>query len=276
MTGIDPFRYDGKRALVVGGATGMGAAVAATVAEWGAEVVVLDHAPVDHPVAQAIQVDLRRRREIDAALDQLDGPLHAVFSAAGVADGTDGLMRINFIGHRHIVEHLVADGRLGRGGAVCMISSVAGLGWERELEVLTDLLATPDFDAADRWVQAHEGTDNYLFSKQAVNCYVARSAHRLLAHGVRINAVCPGPTDTPLARANADLWLGFGEDYRAATGTEVLTPEQIAPTMAFLNSDAAVGISGVTLLVDNGHMMASLSGAYEPDQAIARMLFGRT
>ncbi|HEX5587003.1 MAG TPA: short-chain dehydrogenase, partial [Acidimicrobiia bacterium] len=61
MSGFEAFRYDGKRALVVGGATGMGAAAAQTVAALGGEVVVLDYADVDFPVAQAISVDLRDR-----------------------------------------------------------------------------------------------------------------------------------------------------------------------------------------------------------------------
>ena len=88
MTVIDRLRYDGKRALVVGGATGMGAAAAKSAGELGAEVIVLDYAPVNYDVAKAIQVDLRDPASIDAALEQIEGPVHAVFSAAGVADGT--------------------------------------------------------------------------------------------------------------------------------------------------------------------------------------------
>lgn len=48
MTIVDRLRYNGKRALVVGGATGMGAAAAKSAAELGAEVIVLDYAPVDY------------------------------------------------------------------------------------------------------------------------------------------------------------------------------------------------------------------------------------
>ena len=276
MSGTEAFRYDGKRVLVVGGATGMGAAAAQTVAALGGEVVVMDHATVEYPVDEAVKVDLRDRADIDAALDQVGGPVHAVFNAAGVADGTPGIMTINFIAHRHVVERLVAAGSLGRGGAVCMISSVAGLGWEGQLPTLVDFLATPDFAAADAWVRAHDGTDSYTFSKQAMNCYVARQAYPLMTRGIRINAICPGPTDTPLARANADVWLAFAQDYRDATGTPHLTPDQMGDTMAFLNSDAASGISGVNLLVDTGHMMSSLTGSYEPGQALARMLLGRS
>src|SRR5205823_13366061 len=123
----------------------------------------------------------------------------------------------------------------------------------------------------DAWVQAHEGTDSYGFSKQAMNCYVARQSFPFMQQGVRINAICPGPTDTPLARANADVWLGFAQDYRDAIGTGHLTPDQMGDTMTFLNSDAASGISGVNILVDTGHMMSSLTGSYEPGEMIAKM-----
>jgi NAD(P)-dependent dehydrogenase (short-subunit alcohol dehydrogenase family) len=276
MSGIEAFRYDGKRVLVVGGATGMGAAAAQTVARLGGEIVVIDHAPVDYPVKEAVEVDLRDRAAIDAALDRVGAPVHALISAAGVADGTAGIMTINFIAHRHIIERLVAEGSLRRGGAVSMISSVAGLGWEAELPVLVEFLGTPDFDAANAWVRDHEGTDTYTFSKQAINCYVARQAYPFMAKGIRINAICPGPTDTPLARANAEVWLTFAQDYRDATGTPHLTAEQMGDTLAFLNSDAASGISGVNLLVDTGHIMSSLTGSYEPGQMLAQMLMGHS
>ena len=57
---------------------------------------------------------------------------------------------------------------------------------------------------------------------------------------MRINAILPGPTDTPLARANADLWLGFGAEYRAEAGVEALSPDQMANTLAFLGSQAVL------------------------------------
>lgn len=276
MSGIEAFRYDGKRALVVGGATGMGAAAARTVAALGAEVVVMDHAPVEFPVADTIKVDLREQAAIDQALDQLGGPVHALFSCAGVADGTTGLMRINFISHRHIIERLVESQAVPRGGAICMISSVAGLGWEQAMPTLTEFLSTPDFATADAWVQDHEGTDSYGFSKQAMNCYVARQAYPFLTKGIRINAICPGPTDTPLARANAELWLSFAQDYRDATGTPHLTADQMGDVMTFLNSDAASGVSGVNLLVDTGHVMSSLTESYAPGTPVIKGLMGRS
>ena len=69
-----------------------------------------------------------------------------------------------------------------------------------------------------------------MWSKQAISAYVAREAFGLLKRGIRINAILPGPTDTPLAQANEDMWLGFGADYREEAGIEASTPlEQALP-----------------------------------------------
>ena len=52
-----------------------------------------------------------------------------------------------------------------------------------------------------------------MFSKLAINVYIAQQAFPLLKQGIRINGILPGPTNTPLARANAEMWLGFGQDF---------------------------------------------------------------
>src|SRR3979411_1416490 len=113
----EAFRYDGKRALVVGGATGMGAATAELVQDLGAEVVVMDYAPVTLAGVKAIQVNLGDKASIDAAVDECGGPIHALFSCAGVADGTPGIEKINFIGHRYLIDQLLAKGMLCSGSA---------------------------------------------------------------------------------------------------------------------------------------------------------------
>src|SRR4051794_22746920 len=133
MSLFDAFRYDGKRALVVGGATGMGAGVAQLVQDAGAEVVGMDFAEVNLPGAKAIHVNLGERASIDAAIEQIGGPVHALFSCAGVADGTPNIEKINFIGHRHMINSLVSSGTLAKGSTIGFISSAAGLGWEANL-----------------------------------------------------------------------------------------------------------------------------------------------
>ncbi len=188
---FDAFSYKGKRALVVGGATGMGAATAELVQDAGAEVVVMDRAEVTLPGVKAISLDLSDKASIDAALAECGGPVDALFSCAGVADGTPGIERINFIGHRYMIDRLLADDLLPRGSAIGMISSAAGMGWENSLTELQEYLDITDFDAASKWAQDHLHAD-YMWSKKAINAYVSREAFGLLKKGIRINAIMPG------------------------------------------------------------------------------------
>jgi NAD(P)-dependent dehydrogenase (short-subunit alcohol dehydrogenase family) len=272
--GIEALRYDGKRVLVVGGATGMGAATAALVQDLGAEVVVMDHAEVTLPGVKVVKVDLRDKDSIDRAVDECGGPVHALFSCAGAADGTPGIEKINFIGHRHLIDRLLAGGMLPRGSAIGMISSAAGLGWEANLAQLQEYLATPDFDSAAAWIEAN-GKADYMWSKQAINAYVAAQAYPLLKQGIRINAILPGPTDTPLAQANAELWLGFGTDYRGETGIEASTPQEQAYPLVFLCSDAASYVNGITMITDAGYVASGLTDAFPSAKPVVDFLFGR-
>jgi len=274
MTLFDAFRYDGKRALVVGGATGMGAAVAELVRDAGAEVVVMDRAEVALPGVKAIQVDLADKASIDAAVDECGGPVHTLFSCAGVADGTPGIERINFIGHRHLIDRLLAGDLLPRGGSIGMIASAAGFGWQANLDVLREYLAITDFDQAARWAQEN-GKADYIWSKLAINAYVATEAFGLLKRGIRINAILPGPTDTPLARANAEMWLGFGADYRSEVGIEASTALEQAYPLVFLCSEAAAAVTGITMVTDAGYFSSGITGSFPAATPAVEFLSGK-
>src|SRR6476620_4647961 len=162
---FDAFSYAGKRALVVRGATGMGAATAELVKDAGAEVVVMDRAEVTLDGVKSISLDLSDKASIEAAVDECGGPVHALFSCAGVADGTPGIERINFIGHRHLIDRMIAGGMIPRGAAIGMISSAAGMGWENSLAELHEYLDVTDFDDAAKWApdQSHAA---YMWSKK--------------------------------------------------------------------------------------------------------------
>src|SRR5437879_4158181 len=108
-------RFDGRRAGVVGGATGMGRAAAELLLDLGAEVVVMDYADVTLAGVKAIKVNLSDKASIDAAVDECGGPIHALLMCAGVADGTPNLPIINFIGHRHFIHRARAAALPPRG-----------------------------------------------------------------------------------------------------------------------------------------------------------------
>jgi len=275
MSLFDAFRFDGKRVLVVGGATGMGAAAAELALDAGAEVVVMDFAEVTLPGVETIRLNLADKASIDAAVDACGEPVQVLLACAGVADGTPGIERINFVGHRHLIDRMIGAGLLGRGGAIGFISSAAGLGWESTLEEFRELLDTPDFDGGSAWFEKHEKC-HYMATKQAICAYVASQAYAMLKRGIRINAICPGPTDTPLAQANKDLWLGFGADFREETGIHASTPLEQAYPLLFLCSDAAAAINGITLITDAGYLSSGITGSFPNATMISKVLMGRS
>ena len=270
---FDAFAYTGKRAVVVGGATGMGAATAEVVKDAGAEVVVMDRADIALDGVKAIHLDLSDKASIDAAIDECGGPVHALFSCAGVADGTPGIEKINFIGHRYMIDQLLARDLMPRGSAIGMISSAAGMGWEANLESILEFLEIEDFDAASTWCQDNNRA-GYLPSKQQMGAYVASRALPLLKRGIRINCIMPGPTNTALAQANAEQWLGFGADYREEAGIEPATPLEQAYPLVFLCSDAAAGVTGITMITDAGFCASGVSGSFPSATEAVKFLRG--
>ena len=254
----------------------MGAAAAELVQDAGAEVVVMDFAEVKLPGAKAIHVNLAEKDSIDKAVDECGGPIHALFSCAGVADGTPGIEKINFVGHRHLINRMLDGGMLPRGSAIGFISSAAGLGWEASLGEIKEYLDTPDFESGAAWAQSSTATPTT--STRSRPCAPTSPARpsRLLKQGIRINAICPGPTDTPLAQANAEMWLGFGADFREETGIEASSPLEQAYPLVFLCSDAAAAISGITLISDVGYVSSGITNSFPPANAAAGFLLARS
>jgi NAD(P)-dependent dehydrogenase (short-subunit alcohol dehydrogenase family) len=270
---FDAFRYDGKRAVIVGGATGMGAAVAELVKDAGAEVVVMDYAPVTLDGVKAIKLNLAEKDSIDAAVEECGGPIHALFSCAGVDEGTPNIEKINFIGHRYLIEQAIAKDLMPPGSAIAMISSAAGMGWEKSIERNLEMLAVEGFDAAVQWCHDN-GQVGYMPSKQQMCTYVASQALPFLKKGIRINATMPGPTNTPLAQANPEQWLGFGSDFREEAGIEAATPQEQAYPLVFLCSDAAAGVTGITMMTDSGFYGAGTTGVFPTASEAVKFLRG--
>ena len=271
MSLFDAYGYQGKRVLVVGGATGMGNAVAQVVRDAGAEVIVYDRAEVTLDGVKSGRVDMSDEASITACVEEVGGTIDALFSCAGVADGTPGIEKINFLGHRLMINLMRERGMLQRGSAIGFISSAAGLGWENSLELITPYLDIEDFDEASKWAHDNAKAD-YMWSKRAINAYVAREAFNFLKDGIRINAILPGPTDTPLAQANADLWLTFGSDYRGEIGIEASTPLQQAYPLVFLCSDSASVITGITLVTDAGYVASAVTGSFPAGTPVIEFL----
>lgn len=260
----DILGYAGKTAVVSGAATGMGAATARTLVELGAEVHALDVKPIEAPVHRAYEVDLRDPASIDAAVAALPARVDRLFHCAGLPGAPFSnldTMLVNFVGLRHLNEALIP--RIPRGGAIAAITSIAGMGYRKNLDAVKALCDTPDFAAARAWCEANPDEANgYLFSKQCIIWYTMKCAVALVERGIRMNCLSPSPTDTPMLPAfHAQAGREFIETHFLAPIGRNATPEEMAEPLILLASDAARFVSGVNLFVDYGYVAAVETGA---------------
>lgn len=263
----DAIRYDGKRVVVTGCATGMGQAVARLVSELGGEIHALDIKPVDGPVKQYIETDLSDPASIDAAVERIGEPVNVLLNCAGLPGppfSNPETLTVNFIGPRHLVNRLVPQ--MPRGSAIALIGSAAGLGYLIKIPKILELLATPDFAAAQAWYEAHpDAGDGYSFSKEVLIIYAMRMAKELGEKGIRINVISPGITETPmLPHFHAQAGKEYMEKYFQGHLGRISRPEEQAWPLVFLGSDAASFITGANLFTDAGTSGAIMSGAVPP------------
>ncbi len=257
---VDRLRFDGKRALVTGAASGMGRATAATLIELGAEVHVLDLNEPDLPVASFEATDLRDRTAIERSVAAVGGPVDVLVNCAGMPQTFPpaDVWRCNFVGLRHLTELVVA--LMPRGGAIGCISSIAGEGWQLRVTELAGIAADLDFDAATVWFDHNRGdADPYVLSKQAVNAYLATRCASLAQRGIRINSISPGSVDTSMRPHFEQL---VGAERFTSVGSvigRVAQPQEPANVLVFLLSDAASYVTGSNVVVDGGFIASRVA-----------------
>lgn len=232
----------GKRALVTGAASGIGAASAVALEAGGARVERVDVAAGDGWLRHDVADDDGARAAVAEAVDALGG-LDVLVNCAGVAGRGavtdiecgewDRVMRVNvrsiFCMSRHAIPTIAAGG----GGSIVNIASQLGL------------VGVSDSAA-------------YCASKGAVVNLTRAMAIDHAPERVRVNAVCPGPIDTPML----DGYFAKGSDPAAerqrfegmlVTG-RIGDPTEVAEAVAFLASDASSYVVGEAFVVDGGYV----------------------
>jgi NAD(P)-dependent dehydrogenase (short-subunit alcohol dehydrogenase family) len=268
------FDYMGRRVVVTGCASGIGAALVGPLTELGAEVIGLDVRAPEGDSGPAVfqQVDLSDAASIEAAVTAVGGPVHRLFNVAGVSSGIRDPLRvatINFLGTRHLTEAVLP--LMPPGSAIANVSSLAASQYRENSAVTLGLLETTSMADGVAWCERNPDAladGGYRLSKEAIILYGMANVGALGAKGIRINCTAPGVTDTPILD---QLRSAYGQEFLDAFRTplgRVAGPDEQAGVLVFLNSDAASYITGQVIWVDGGTVAENVHG----DLADARRL----
>jgi NAD(P)-dependent dehydrogenase (short-subunit alcohol dehydrogenase family) len=230
-----------KTAVVTGGSSGIGLAVAHRLTADGYQVATLDLNPGDSKFGQT--ADVTDREQVDAALaavrEQL-GPITILVNAAGL-DGFKPFRKLTFEAWQRVIDVNL------NGVFHCVQAALPDMieaGWGRIVNISSSSAQS------GQPFMAH-----YVAAKSAVNGLTKALALELGPKGITVNAVPPGFIDTPMLRRaeNRELLGGTVEDHIARTPVRrVGRPEDIAAACAFLVSDEAGYITGQILGVNGG------------------------
>jgi NAD(P)-dependent dehydrogenase (short-subunit alcohol dehydrogenase family) len=246
----------GKTIIVTGAASGIGARTAEMIGQLGADVIGVDVRPSLDAHLPCLRADLSSPASIEAVVAQLPGRVDALCNVAGVS-GSPGAVKsleINFYGLRALSEALAP--RLREGGAIVNVASIAGYGWRQNLARARSLVDEPGFPDVAAVVARLGIRDEevYPVTKEALLLWTYRAAHSALfkARGIRVNAVSPGPVETPILQEFRAVLGDARVDRDIAAVGRAGTAHDIAPLMAFLCSDGARWINGANVPVDGG------------------------
>lgn len=246
---------EGKTAIITGAGSGIGRAAALLFATEGASLVLGDRAAAVHDTAaqvqqaggraMALQVDAAVEADVArlvAAASSTYGRLDVAFANAGISGGMAGIfdatvelwsevLRINLIGPWLMVKHAgkaMADA--GRGGSIICTASVAG-------------------------IRSGAGGPAYSASKAGVINLVKVSAQQLCETNVRVNALCPGLTETGMTRPTFDYAKDKGVTHKLGRLNPLrraAQPEELAQVALFLASAQSSYVNGQAIAADGG------------------------
>ena len=272
----DVWSYRGKRVVIAGCFSGMGECCAAELVRLGAEVHGVDIKDSPVSLASFTKIDLREPASINAAVAKIGGEVDAVFNCAGLPQTFPAMdvVTVNFLGIRAWTDQWVP--KLRKGGAIGSISSLAGSNYLARLPLLKEFVAIGDFAKARAWLEKHTSdiADGYTFSKEALNLWTQQKAVAL-APAIRVNAILPGSTTTPMM-ADFERFAGTAviDAFTVPIGRRALPMEQAYP-LIFLNSPAASIVSGVCLPTDGGFTGGAMVGEIDAAALVAEALTAR-
>jgi NAD(P)-dependent dehydrogenase (short-subunit alcohol dehydrogenase family) len=243
-----------KTYAMTGGATGIGAAIKQSLRDAGHQMIVVDIKDAD----------------IEADLSSTEGRSSAIASILTVApDGLDGFIAcaglgshvpnlpliaaVNYQGTTELVEGLKGALAKKRGAVILVSSNSAPMDTN---SAYVDALLAGDNIELQKQLQGMEGQTVYSGSKQAVARWMRRNTADYASQGIRMNAIAPGYTETPMTAAVKDD-PNYGDAIRQFVASIPVgrpgLPEDMAKAAGFLLSEDAAFVCGSVLFVDGGH-----------------------
>ena len=249
----------GRTVAVTGSASGIGAAVAASLRADGDTVIGVDLHDCD--VVADLATPSGRTAAVDGVRRLSGGRLDGLVACAGV--GPDKpvalIVELDYFGAVDLLDALVDDLAAGDRPAATVIASHSATitpvlpDQQADVASMTDAMLAGDRDAAVAAAASLPGYVVYGMAKRALIRAVRRRAPEFGARGVRVNAVAPGAVDTPLlAEIEADPLLGAAARALPVPVGRIGTPDDVAALVRFtLGADAGY-LHGAVLVLDGG------------------------
>lgn len=241
-----------KTIVVTGCASGIGLETTHELRRQGATVIGVDRNATD-AADSFIKADLSDAAGVDQLVGELPDGLDGLCNIAGLPPTApaSAVLRVNVLALQRLTVGLIP--KLVDGASITNLASLAGVGWPDAVDQIKEFDGV-DFDTIDDFCTRHpmdEGGRSYFFSKELVVTWTMRNRWTWRDRGIRMNAISPGPVDTPIlpdfletlgARAEEDMKIMDRPGH----------PTDIAPVVAFLQSDGARWLRGANLTVDGG------------------------
>jgi NAD(P)-dependent dehydrogenase (short-subunit alcohol dehydrogenase family) len=241
-----------RHAVVTGAASGIGAALCTQLLVDGWRVTGLDIAKGDGTFPM-ITCDLSDIVATQTAISKIEGPIHGLALVAGLpgTHATSKVFSVNFLSIRWLVSALAP--LMAKGGSIVAVASIAGHRCTWDQARLNAVLAADDDSARDLAdVTGFDGNGMYELSKRLLLHWVPHAAAQLAATGVRVNAVSPGPVETPILK---DFYSTIGQ-ARMEASRQIVGRHgncgEIADVIAFLLGNGARWVNGIEIKADGG------------------------